>query len=119
MWLQVPGDHKLAVLGTEQDAKQLLRQLSVLRPSPPHWRQLRPSLMVEAAHVASSADGKATLALQYAPCSPRLYCSNHVILSFRVCTNVEPALVVGKLLRHLPQKPTNLTTQSITCRHCV
>ena len=66
LYVQVPGDHKLAILQSAEDAKQLLRQLSVLRPAVPHWRRQRPSLMIEAAHIASSQDGAATLALQYA-----------------------------------------------------
>ena len=65
--LQVPGDHKLALLQSPEDARQLLRQLSVLRPAIPHWRQHRPSLMVEAAHVAASQDRVSTIALQYVP----------------------------------------------------
>ena len=65
--MQMPGDHKTAVLGSPQDARQLLRQLAVLRPALPTWRQLRPALTLEAMHqVSAQPAGTVTVALQCA-----------------------------------------------------
>lgn len=47
--LQLPGDHRLVHADTQQDLKQVLRHLADAAPAVPHWRQQRPSLLVEGA----------------------------------------------------------------------
>eukprot|EP00884_Botryococcus_braunii_P001387 jgi/Botrbrau1/11249/Bobra.0038s0021.1 len=46
---QVAGDHKVFPLAEPSDAHQIIRQLVDIRPSVPHWRLPRPSLMLDAA----------------------------------------------------------------------
>lgn len=53
---QVAGEHKVFHVDTAADCQQLIRHLAEHPVSVPHWRQQRPSIMVEAADFRPSAE---------------------------------------------------------------
>ena len=47
--VQLPGDYRVLLAEGAADAQQLVRHLADVSPTPPHWRQQRPSLLLDGA----------------------------------------------------------------------